>query len=466
MIKSIIILITFSSISLAGVGSYGFSSVRNMSQGGTGVANPDRMYSVGLNPAGTIMPADSSFLQFGGLLIPNGALGFNNSMFSFSEIEEYFNAQNGTSRILTEQDENDILDLLDESSEVFGQGRANLFTLGFMLSPTLGAFTITMSDNFTANATIPKQLAELAFRGNELDRTYNFDELSYEAIHLREYTLNYARPIILNSEEGFFKNLNVGIGLKLVQSLGFADLEVSNASLYTDPNAKLVLDFRGVGRTASNQALYNDINEIDADNEVSIPFPDMAGSGFGLNLGGVAELQNGILLGLSITDIGNLTYDTNVEVNDLTLVSIVEDISEKEIDSVSSGPERNLQNVSEFDISLPTALRLGATIPVHKFVPIPGLLNASIDYYQGFNENFSNNTNPRIGIGAEWLPFNALPSIMVGAGNDRFNNIRVTFGLGYSISVFDVYLGTRDFVSTISGGQRASLGLNVRWKIW
>jgi hypothetical protein len=455
----LIFTIILSNILFAGSGNLGFSSARYESQGGTGVANPDRVYSVGMNPAGTMMLGDSSFFQFN-VGFPNFGIGINNESFGTPEFEEYF-SNDGKSKILSSQEEEEFISLFEDGNELMINSRINFLRVGFLLSPKLGAFTFSIDDNISFRANQPKELVALAMRGNELGSTYNFDDFSYQAAYLRSYSINYARPLITESE-GFFKNLNIGVSAKLVQSFGYADFETNSASLHTDSSAKITLAFDAVGRSAAGDELYNQINN---DGEFSPIFPSAGGSGIGFDVGAIGELQNGIRLGVSITDIGTINHDTNVEIATHALSTIVEELIESEIDSITDGGNKTISDES-FDVTMPTALRFGATIPVHKFVPFMGLLNASIDVHQGLNNNFANSTNTRFAVGAEWLPFQSLPSVLVGYGNDRFNKSRVTLGFGYSIKLFDVYLGSRDFLSTISGGRRASLMLNIRWKIW
>ncbi|MDC1068014.1 DUF5723 family protein [Candidatus Kapabacteria bacterium] len=459
----IIAILLFASELFAGFGSFGLTSSRYVSQSGVGVANPDRIYSVGLNPAGTMMIGDSSYLQFN-VAFPNVSLGFNNSSFEGGDIEKYFNAENGSSKILSVQDEDDFLNLIDGNAESFIQLRLNLFRAGIMISPKIGAFTVSIDDNVAVKSTLPKELMELAFRGNTIGREYNFSNFEYQASVLRSYSLNYARPIISDSK-GFIKNLNIGVGVKFVQSFGYADFNTDYASLFTDSSAKLGLNFSGQGRSAAGDELFNEFNDNEGDG-FSSPFPSAGGSGIGFDIGGIAQLRNGLQLGLSITDIGTIKFDQNVDISNHSLVTLVEDLTEKEIDSIADGTNKITAMANEFDIDLPTALRFGITVPVQKFIPMLGILNASVDVSQGFNDNFANSTNTRFAIGAEWLPFQSLPSLMAGVGNDRFNNTRFSLGLGYSIKIFDVYIGSRDFLATISGGKRASVSLNIRWKIW
>jgi hypothetical protein len=463
MKKIFISLIVLSIASFAGFGNYGFMATKFTSQAGVGVANPSRIYSAGLNPAGTIALNDSSFFQFN-LVFPNVGVGFNNSAFSGSDFEQYFNAENGSSKILSEQEEDDFISLLDNNAELLFQTRVNILSLGILISPTIGAFTLSIDDNISLRTKLPQDLVTLAFKGNELGREYIFDDFSYQASYLRSISLNYARNIISSSEEGYFKNLNIGAAVKSVSAFGYSEFVTNRARLFTDENAKISIDVDGESKSGAGQEIYDLVN--DNSNSLETPIPEAGGSGIGFDLGAVGELQNGIQLGFSITDIGKVTMNNNVEINNHSLVNIIEEITDDEIDSLETGLFKTASSDSEFDVSLPTTLRFGLTIPVQKFIPLPGLFTASVDYHQGFNNNFANSTTPRIAVGAEWLPFESLPSIMAGIGNDRFNELRVAFGLGYSIKVFDVYIGTRDFISTISGGNRASFSLNFRWKIW
>lgn len=448
------ILIILSSALVFANGSFGFSSARNMASGGSGISNNDRIYSIHVNPAGLLTNQDSSYLQFSlSLPVPTLALQVNNSAFGSSDIAKYFNSVDGAANVLSAQDEQDIINLVGNSLDIGINGAVSLFRIGYKPSNEIGAFALSVDDYQFINGSIPKEFLELVFQGNEIGRTYNFDQLSFQAAWYRSISLSWAKNFY-QSEDGMLKSINAGITGKYIMGISYVEMDVSNASLTTDEVSKITLEYQALTQSSSHEG----------DSDITLDPLQPLGSGIGLDIGGTAELQNGIIFGLSLTDIGSINWTENVESNKETLVTVIEELTEDEIDSVSAG-NKVATGDTEFSTALPTALRFGVNVPLEKFVPMLGELNLFLNYHQGFSDDFANSTAPRLSFGADFRPIKYV-GIMAGVGNDRFGNIRTSLGVGLNTSVFDIYIATRDLFSTIAVDQRASLGLSVRWKIF
>ena len=99
-----------------------------------------------------------------------------------------------------------------------------------------------------------------------------------------------------------------------------------------------------------------------------------------------------------------------------------------------------------FSTSLPTTLRFGVALDVHKMPQmkdVPGELLLELDYNQSLVETPYSTTTPRVSLGVEYAPLSWLPlrSGVSFGGTDRLN---VALGFGVRLSVFEFELASEN----------------------
>lgn len=457
LIFILISLITFNAYSQNG--SFGQNSARTIGIGNAGVALMDRLYSNQINPASLMNFNDSSFFEITNIaILPNFNISGSSNILPIKDLNLYFSGVNGQPYYLKESDKSNIISNIGETGEVFFTSRINLLSVGFKFG-NIGAFGISVDGLANARLNLPSDMVKLVLYGNPLGVTYNFKDFSYQSTFNNVISVSYANRVYSDTV-GILKYLNVGTNIKMYNSLGFADFQTSRASVYTNQDAHIQFDFLGTARSSVGP----DIKQMIEDDKSIETLPKSAGTGFGVDLGVLGELDNGIRFGLSITDFGSINYTENSETKEFSLATTVKSVNEKEIDSLIDGVKQKLIGSHSFAITAPTTLRLGFAVPIHKFVSLPGLMNAYFDYAQGFNNNNANATTPRVSLGLDWKPFEYLPILMTGLSNDITGNIRWSLGLGYTVWKMDLYLSTYDVISAISPNTNAAIAFNFRWR--
>ena len=94
---------------------------------------------------------------------------------------------------------------------------------------------------------------------------------------------------------------------------------------------------------------------------------------------------------------------------------------------------RGVNRVGEaFSTSLPTMLRIGASIECRNFEALkflPGSMILAFDYHQGLNSSMGNITTPRLSMGMEYRLIDFLP-IRTGLSTGGGDGVRWSAGFG------------------------------------
>lgn len=263
----------------------------------------------------------------------------------------------------------------------------------------------------------PLSLSEL-FKDTEISLSVN-----------SEFNLAYGRKI-LGDDETFA--LYGGAGIKYI--LGFAYLDISSVD----------------GNLTGISALGLDILDV---NTLNTPFPitssgaEPVGSGVGFDLGISAKAGKILTLGLAITDIGKMTYDANVLViNDFVMDTVsfsgVNTTDPLELVSQIFEDENLIQYTpeSQFDVSLPTKVRLGGSLEVSD------IFNIGVDAVFPVNSVAGSLETPVLGLGGEITVFKVLKlSAGLSTGGGYYYNIPA--GVGLDLKFWEIGVATRDVMT-------------------
>jgi hypothetical protein len=423
-------------------------SLRTLGMGRAAVAASRGIDAIGVNPANIAIPYIGHF----NLSLMNSSFRISTELFTYDIYQKYFTGRdsidaNGkktrAAYPLTEQDKNDIRSQLPDN----GVTRINLEEMWVGLSvetALLGGIGFAVIEHAGVNFAFSRDFFDLVYlKGLPSNAKYVFDGTSFEAWYYREYNISYGRKLPVSIP--FLKNLYAGAAVKLIRGSGIFQTVKNNSSIEnktslssTDTN-KIIGNFNFLAQRAGVDFFNND----NSNNSFSL-MPDPVGKGTGFDIGISAEFFEGFNVGLSITDIGKITWDKNVLqttggglITFSGYTSEIQDSAKHVIKGVNSPGE-------SFSTNLPTVFRIGADaeadkVPFLKF--LPGRLLLSFEYAQGFNESLGNTTKPRVSLGAEYRIIPLIPlrtGFMVG-GNDK---LRWAFGFGLDFR----YL-TLDFAS-------------------
>jgi hypothetical protein len=440
-IVSILVLV----VSLILVSSAGDrTSLRTLGMGRTAVAASRGTDAIGVNPANIAIPDIGHF----NLSLVNSSFRISTELFTYDIYQKYFTGidTGGSKRApypLTPQDKNDIRSQLPDN----GVTRINIESMlgGVSFETTiLGGIGFALIDHAGVNFAFSRDFFDMLYlEGLPSNAKYVFDGTSFEAWWYREYNISYGRKLPVKIP--FLKNLYAGASIKFLRGYGMFQTIKNNSSIEN----KTALSDTGKNSIDGNfdflaQRAGVDFFNNDNSGQKFAFFPDPVGKGTGFDLGISAEFMNGVLVALSVTDIGKITWDKNVVLTTGGGKVTYSGYTKEIIDSNKNIIKGKNSTGDAFATNLPTVFRIGVNAESNK-VPflmfLPGSLLLSAEYAQGFNESLGNTKKPRISLGAEYRIIPLLPlrtGLMLGGGD----KLRWAFGFGLDFR----YL-TLDFAS-------------------
>ncbi|MBP8975645.1 MAG: hypothetical protein KBG83_02910 [Bacteroidetes bacterium] len=436
------------------------NSIRSLGMGRVGVTTVRGIDAISINPANFGMNGIGTFNLS---LVPLNAR-VSTELISYDIYQKYFTGVDtgGDERAryyLTEEDKNSIRDQLPENGLTKVGADVMYGGLSFELGK-MGGFGFGIIDHVGLDIALSRDFFDLLYlEGLPSNATYSFSGSSADAYWYREYNFSYGMKI--PAKIPFVKALYGGVGFKVVHGFGVYET-VENNSYLTNNNymsedeintlyGKFYFKGRGAGIDLFKE-IDNDDDDDDEENKDSNdvkfkPFPEPAGTGIGLDFGATAELANGITVGLSVVDIGKISWKKNlIETRgdgDVTIQGYEKHLE----DTVKNRMKGQSYEGEPFSTSLPTVLRIGASIN-SKQVPflaaIPGNMLLAFEYAQGLNKSLGNTTKPRFSLGMEYRIIPGLPirtGLVLGGGDA----LRWAFGTALDFRFFAIELATDNF---------------------
>ncbi len=438
-----------------------FSNARSMGMARASMVSARGLDAIGLNPANLGLADRSTFSI---TMFPMG-LHVGTNFISWKKFREYFSGvETDSGRIgkyLSDTDKEDILNSIPGGIAKFNGGATiTLFALTYIDEP-LGGFAFTVNERMGASATIPNDYLRLLFYGNPVGSKYEFSGTGGSLQWMREYAMHYGRsvPVIPG-----LTSLSAGISLKLLHGFVFGGIDDFSGMIQTDSTSALSADLRYRSRRALIYAVS------DTTQGVTGFFPAPAGTGFGMDLGVAARIGQAFSAGVSVTDIGGITWTRNArEFHTDAHVSITDPTSQAERDSITDAFKTTEYSLESFRTELPTVLRIGVAVDV-QLLPMmkamPGRMVVELDYIQGLNSSVGNTTSPRFALGVDYHIISWLP---VRTGFAFGGNERIHWGLGGGLNFdnFDLEIGTEDIIAILAPSlmSTASLAFGARLRL-
>jgi hypothetical protein len=437
------------------------TNIQGVGMARTHVAVSRGIDAIGSNPANLAAPDDATVTI---ALLPLG-VHVGNNVFSYDFYTKYFEGiQTDSGKVGVNLNDADKRDILGRFADGLGEGvfdlEAREFGIAVNIQP-IGAFAFTLTDRLSGSVTIPREYVEFLFYGNPPNSSYDFARSGASVAWTREYALSYARAL---PPIPFLQSLRAGISLKLVHGLSYFGVDRFNARLVTSPVGVLDGSLDVLTRRAGLDPTSKDFGST------FTPFPAPAGVGYGVDLGVTGELNELIRAGLSITDIGSIDWRGNLVDNVAGgTIHLDNPLDPAQRDSLNRALKGQEQEGHPFSTSLPTTLRLGVAVELHKlpFFKRAGMgeLTVAADFHQGLVKTPGGTTVPRGSFAFEYRPWRFLP-IRSGIAFGGPDGATMALGLGFHFGVFELDLATENlaWIVTPSSAEHGSgaMGMRIR----
>jgi len=433
------------------------SSIRGVSMGRTYVVLSRSVDCLGINPANLGLDDRLPFT----LSLPAVGARVSSDLLNLQTYNDYFTGvpdpQNPSNRIaytLTDQDKNTILSRMPDAGSTRADLEANVFGLSIQMG-RIGALGFDVTEHVGVKLDLPKQYVKMFLFGfDSLGSNYNFNGTSADAWWYREWNASYANKLPFNLP--LLHDIRFGVGFKIIQGFGVMVTDHYNGSLANTnvnagipnsvPQYQVNANFDFLTKRSGSNVFTTDTTGKSKFNFT--PFPDPAGKGTGFDFGLNGEVKDGFRVGISITDIGKISWNQNLVETygsyNALLTDPFDSTQQAELKKGFRGTNRPGQ---PFVTALPTKFRLGVSIDSKKMPVLhylPGDWLWEVDYNQGLNNSLGNSTVPRLSVGTEWRIIPILPlrtGITVG-GADQF---RWSFGFGLDFWILSLDVGTENF---------------------
>ena len=317
--------------------------------------------------------------------------------------------------------------------------------------PKLGTVALSIKANVAYRTQFGGEAANIIFEGYNYEEYFDtiiFEDgilsgVAYEPLSLSElfedtelalnvnteFNLAYGRKVF-GTDETF--SLFAGAGIKYI--LGFAYLDISSAGGNLTGISALGLDIL-------------DVNNLATPFDITNSGADPVGRGFGFDLGLSAKAGKALTVGIALTDIGKMTYDANVlQVNDFVLDTVsfsgVNTTDPIELISQIFDEESLIEytGLSEFEVSLPTKLRIGGSLEVSD------IFNIGVDAVFPINTVAGALETPVLGLGAEVTVLKII-KLSTGLSTGGGYNYNIPAGLGLDFDFWELGVATRDVMT-------------------
>jgi hypothetical protein len=431
------------------------TNVRGLGMAKTSVAASRGLDAVGINPANLALPDDGTVTIS---LMPVGVAAGSDFM-TYGLYNKFFTGVDSpTGRIARNLSEADKQELLNAFPGGLGRisADAEVRPVGLALRfEGFATFALTATERVAASATIPSSYAKFLLEGMTPGSSYDFSGATGSAVWMREYALSagFALPDV-----PVFRSWSAGLSVKLVHGFAYAAVTRDNTWLSAGSNG--VLD--------ANVDIAGVTSQSDFKNS---PFPAPAGSGIGVDLGLTAELNEFLMAGISVTDIGSLRWDGDVkQMVGQGRMHLDDPMNSAQRDSLEHAVTGNTQPGGAFTVGLPTTLRMGVQVELGKIRWLKkilfGEMTAACDFRQGFSDFPGSSRVGRLSLGLEYRPWQFLPiRTGVGFGGEDHFNFALGFGLKIWVVQLDIASDTIGWLLSHDSFSRGSLGLALTLKL-
>jgi hypothetical protein len=457
MKTKIYIPIFFSILTISIAFSQERTAIRAVGMGRTAVATSRGTEAIGINPANIAIPGERRFN------LNVFSLGFRvgSDFLNYGVYQDYFTGAkdsngnvkkdiNGKSLpyYLTAADKQVLLDqFTGEVQHIRFNFDAQIFGLTYQDS-TFGGLGLSVNVRAGGDVGLDKEFLRMVlFNFDSTGSVYEFKGSGATAYLYHEYTLTYGRRLPLKF--AIPKDVYVGFGVKYIQGWGYAETQNLYAKLGTSPDPIMADQYMMQAELAYKLRRSGvDLLDPEVQNPKENGLTNPAGGGVGFDVGVSSKIIDGLRVGASIIDIGQIEWKKHIIVSSGgdTISNITDYMAvSTKFDSVKTGTN---EPGDPFKTKLPTMWRLGAEIRSKEFVYtkwIPGNLLLAVEFSAGMNTSMGNSTNLRFSSGLEWRIIPIIPLRFGFSTGGDLGGTYLSFGSGLDLEYLSWDFATENF---------------------
>jgi hypothetical protein len=465
------LFIIFNATSVFAQEGYEHLSLTAHGAGRTYVVTSRGLSAVGLNPA-LLGYENSNTLEI--QIFPLSAYGLDAgpSFSDASALADVFNFKNGQISDSTRKHISAVL----SDGKLSGRGDAEILGVSYHL-PTVGTFAFTWTTHAALRTDIPQEFldffinAESQLVNADEGKTYsNFD---LQGMWYNEYSASFGTSIFRSPDtSSFINSFYIGGAAKYISGIGYLQLDPTNYFSFRPDNGFTNIGVNYVVRSAYGEGF----DPKHVPNHFSFDFltSNQSGSGFGTDLGvavGFLGTKSGnsiVLLGLSVTDIGTISWSTNAteRIADHLSRDIHTSTTINALNDSLKALGGTLRRITSFTSPLPAMFRAGLQFDLDAMgiewgVFIPKI---ALEYATGLTDIVGSLKSGRLGAGLTLEKRGPIGLRINGGFVLESNATDFTLGVGISplkflsIDIASSHIG--QFFK--SGSSRTDLALGIR----
>ncbi|MFD2513779.1 DUF5723 family protein, partial [Pontibacter locisalis] len=394
--------------------------------------------AIGVNPGN--LGRSTSIISF---TIGEGGVGASTQALSRKTLRKFLEVANNTELSLEERQ--DLARAFTSDNVLNAGADVNTFAISVTL-PKIGGFAFSNRQRALSHVAFNKNFSELVFLGQDAQLYQDFapgqtvyvselfEGTEVKASWVNEWNFAYGRKIL----DLPALNIYGGAGYRYLQGLALYEFSSKAGEVKAYSAASPVLDINYERYLDDPQFSYNT-----ADGLLS-----PVGKGHGFDVGLSAEVIKIVKVGVSVTDIGNMTWTDNLleakdkgfklpEYNGAEEYNFQDaaDMAKTIIDSALV-----FSPVSELTTALPTRFRAGIGVKLGSKVEV------GLDYVRALNDAPGNITEDFIGLGFDVQP---LPLVRLSSGVTTGAGDKLNLPVGFAIvtPVYEFGVSTRDITA-------------------
>ena len=441
-------------------GVFGLTDARQLALGNTYASNSRELYASGKNPA---LLADRHYdsRKFS-ILFPNLSTRAYNISKTTGFINDFFSQK--PLDIISSIDGSIITKAFDNNGKLSLGLQIGYIAAGYTPSEKIGSFSFSVKEYLSGYLQLPKVLTNEMLGYYGVEKAVGISDFRFSAWWMRTYELSYGRKIPMGQSSGL-KSLFVGAALKYYNGFIYNDITFSAGAGVSIGDKRFVGGFEA----NSYKAYSDDINlkNIFSSESVieKVPFMSPSGKGLGMDFGLVARIDHGITVGLSLTDIGSVTWKGKTKRSLVAgKIEIDSSLTIDDIDTIFSSIVIKNESAESFRTKPSSALHVGFCFQIDRFIKnLPGEMNLAVEIHHGLSKGPVNLDYPRVASGLDWKPGKKWPVFLTGVTYFGIDKMAWSVGLGYEFRFVEVYLASADYLSFIGNTDQQSLSLSACW---